>query len=54
MCQGTRLQGKVSWCAEDNILATSWTKKCEEIDRAKLDLSAFHDGSGRKVPYLFE
>ena len=54
MCQGTRLQGKVSLCAEDNILATSWTKKCEEIDRAKLDLSAFHDGSGRKVPYLFE
>ena len=54
MCQSTRLQGEVSWCAEDNILATSCTQKCQEIDRAKLDLSVIHNGSGRKVPYLFE
>lgn len=54
MCQSTRLQGEVSWCAEDNILATSYTQKCQEIDRAKLDLSVIHNGSGRKVPYLFE
>lgn len=54
MYQSTRLQGEVSWCAEDNILATSYTQKCQEIDRAKLDLSVIHNGSDRKVPYLFE